>query len=321
MPRLLTLIIMSINFGLGMYDGDEEKTSMVELMSMLKNCITMTTSDYFTVVVFCHASDYNKVQEVVGEFTNSPTDTYVWHKEGRFARTGMYVDPNFEMAVVGYWNRSGNKRTLAHFGSSQSPHTDQARSVLNWHAVIKKTQAVKMGGTKFEIINQTEMNVGVPWSIIQNHANASEWVGDFCCGSGSTSVAALLCGCNVIAIDIRQSQVILAFLYCIFYCVVLLCVHIHYGRFMVRFPVCPPSRRPLKMKPSRCRITSTSRRSRTRRRVRYAFNIALLCGNNEVLQYINARYVCTIVRKGPLKKVLPRNSSRAGVNHLQTVLL
>jgi hypothetical protein len=201
--RPFTLMYLSANWGLQAYPGDEMVTPIDDYKTLLKNMVAMTTMEYFTAVFWVPHYLFSYLVDLIEQDWGTKCDYYVWTKAGKFGKQGLWVSTVTEMAVVGYYSTSG-KRLPSHFA------TQQSGTILSNHihlpVVSNKSRTINSLG-QHETVNSTEMNVGVPMAIVNNHSNKGEWVADLYCGSGSGSVAAFTLGRHSVAVDIREEQV------------------------------------------------------------------------------------------------------------------
>jgi hypothetical protein len=159
--------------------------------------------EYFTAVFWVPHDIFSFLVELIEIEWGTKCDYYVWTKKGKFGKQGLWVSTVTEIAVVGYYSTSA-KRLPCHFA------TQKAGTILSNHidlpVVSNKSRTTNSSGAT-EIVNSTEMNVGVPMTIIKNHSNKGEWIADLYAGSGSGSVAGVVLGRHVVAADLRETQV------------------------------------------------------------------------------------------------------------------
>jgi hypothetical protein len=209
----ISLFIWSPNWGKGLYPGDECAHTMKEFKLILANQVAASTLSYFTSVIFIPIEQASYVMEVVTGEWGTVCDHYVWHKVGKFGPTGLWVTNVTEVAVVAYYSES-RTRLPAHFSNTGD---DAMKNLLTFPVIANKVKH-QVNGVN-EVVNPTEMNIGVLMTIIKNHSNPGEYIADWFSGSGTGAVAAVIMGRHVVSIDIRPDQVCIVVWVC--FCIML----------------------------------------------------------------------------------------------------
>jgi hypothetical protein len=205
--RAFTVFYLSGNWGLQAYPGDEVATTIAEYRTFMLNMVAMTTMEYFTAIFWVPHHIFSLLIALIENEWGTKCDYYVWTKAGKYGKQGLWITPVTELAVVGYYSTTGSRRP-SHF-SPQETGTIRSNHI-NLPVVSNKSRTVDENGASV-VVNSTEMNVGVPMVLVTNHSNKGEWICDMCTGSGSGTVAPLLLGRHVVAIDIREEQVCVLF--------------------------------------------------------------------------------------------------------------
>jgi hypothetical protein len=210
--RPYTQFHLSANWGQCLYHGDEFITSISEYKRILASMVAVTTTNYFTAIIWLPFDQLSYVADLVHKEWGTKCDYYVWNKEGKFGTTGLWVSTCTEIALVCYYS-SVRKRLPSHFTN----RTDGKVMRNNWDFPAIANKSKYDDGHKKMVVNPTEMNVGVPMMAILNHTNPGEHVADWFCGTGSYSAAAICNGRHAVAVDIRQTQVYINLLFvCVF---------------------------------------------------------------------------------------------------------
>jgi hypothetical protein len=200
--RNITCYFWSPNWGQGLYPGDEHAHSLDEFELLFDNQVECSTSKYFTSVVWLPYDQISYVADLVHKKWGTKCDYYVWNKQGKFGATGLWLTNCTEIALVCYYSQ-GRKRLTSHFTNMTGGKT--IRNNLDFPVIANKSKMHT--GIVSEVVNASEMNVGIPMTVLLNHTNPNECIGDWFSGSGSMAVAAIANGRHCVSVDVRQSQV------------------------------------------------------------------------------------------------------------------
>jgi len=215
------------------YQLDKEKSpdalTKAELLAFLEAFDAKTTSEAWSICVFCGFAQQNDFLEVIDKFCSGRAERFVWHKQG------VHMNPNksvrfcdYEVGVLGYHVKdiyvpaSGEgfetvdpdagkvKPAWMHdFDLSDSDAERISRSALlrGFPVVVqhfKRNNKVVNPHQKPQALLKELINVhmkGEDPTATNDQGNPFNWILDACCGVASTSMAALRAGMNVIAFD------------------------------------------------------------------------------------------------------------------------
>jgi hypothetical protein len=162
-----TLFLLAPNSGQGLYPGDECAHTMKEFKRLLANMVALSTLSYFTAIIWVPFEQVSFLMEVVLAEWGTNCDHYVWHKQGKFGPSNLWVTNVTEIGVVCYYSE-GRKRLSTHFTNYTGAMT--MKNLLTFPVIANKLKHQVSGVN--EVVNLTEMNVGVMVTLLKNHSNA-----------------------------------------------------------------------------------------------------------------------------------------------------
>ena len=214
-PRLpLTGAIIDGNYAL-----DKEKTpnamTKESVKKFLEDFNAKTTYPAWTVVFFCGFVQQNDFLEVVDNYCSGRAERFFWHKQSVHMNPNKSVRFNdLECGVLGYHVKSGSSgetfkkpQWMSNFEMGEAERTSRASLLRGFpvvHQMFKRNKKVVNNHQKPQALLMELIQVhmlGENPGKLDEHDRPLNWILDACCGAGSTSMAALRCGMNVIGFD------------------------------------------------------------------------------------------------------------------------
>jgi hypothetical protein len=207
-------VLMSVQYGYDMYIDDKPEycdskaTSEEEIKAIVEHAIAYTQSDCMGMLVWHGLHSFGDALKAVSAVCGGDRDRVehlVWHKTGPWRQQGPCVSNNTDMGAVGYWIRPGSDAKLQELFSCSVDDQIKLTRVIRANPLNSKFKTQVDG--KDVVINKTQMNHRVEYEYLKVRTKPQDWVLAPCSGAGSTILAALIAGNNVVAYDRRASQV------------------------------------------------------------------------------------------------------------------
>ncbi|KAK3243485.1 hypothetical protein CYMTET_46864 [Cymbomonas tetramitiformis] len=204
------------------YQLDKEKSpdalTKQELQKFLEDFDAKTASPCWTIAVFCGFAQHNDFLEVIDGFCTGRAERFFLQKQNCHMNPNKTVRFNdIEVGVFGFHMKRGSDPEAS--GEGEARRVDWMKnfdsnerlsraSLIQGFPVVQ--QMFKRGG---KTVNPRQKPQALLKGFIETHmlgedptatdenGHPKNWILDACCGVGSTSMAALRSGMNVIAFD------------------------------------------------------------------------------------------------------------------------
>ena len=206
------------------YGMDKEKSPKAltkeGLQKFLEDFNSKTTAPAWTFSIFCGFAQQNDFLEVIDGFCSGRAERFFWKKENCHMNPNKKVRyNNVEVGVTGFHMKAKEAdpeieavnrpdwMCAFDLSSKQAEKVTRANLFQGFPVVL---QLYKREG---KTVNPHQKPQALLQELIQTHMmgenptacgddlHPKNWILDACCGSGSTAMAALRCGMNVIAFD------------------------------------------------------------------------------------------------------------------------
>ncbi|KAK3251308.1 hypothetical protein CYMTET_39327 [Cymbomonas tetramitiformis] len=206
------------------YGMDKEKSpnafTKEGLQKFLGDFNSKTTAPAWTFSIFCGFAQQNDFLEVIDGFCSGRAERFFWKKENCHMNPNKKVRyNNVEVGVTGFHMKAKEAdpeieavnrpdwMCAFDLSSKQAEKVTRANLFQGFPVVL---QLYKREG---KTVNPHQKPQALLQELIQTHMmgenptacgddlHPKNWILDACCGSGSTAMAALRCGMNVIAFD------------------------------------------------------------------------------------------------------------------------
>lgn len=204
----ITSFVMSIDYGIGGHDWDEEPTSMEDLGKVLHNCHVKTNAEHYTILVFCRWDFCAKVKEAIElsnpNFLAGSAENAVWYKTNKPPKSGAMLTNDLDYAVVGYFNDIS--------GKGDARPTRDWRKQMRYVAGVNGTSRVwsydtgpiyrdASKGADYKNPVQCPLSIEMMrWWVLKTTA-PGDIVADFFAGTGTFGTAAMSLGRNAVFVD------------------------------------------------------------------------------------------------------------------------
>ena len=186
--------------GLTNEDWDVEWTSEV-LQRFVESLKAVLPQDHkYNLGIWVSDQQTYPFKRKLEELGFSTVYVFVWHKPNTVNSGGPRPIWSFEKYLL-----ASNHAEVASIWNLQSQFSLLRRNVWTYDALLGGEFAKDL--STGELLNPCQKPAVLRFHELYLFAKSGSFVCDFCCGTGSMTSAALAFGCNVVACDMRDSQI------------------------------------------------------------------------------------------------------------------